>query len=272
MSCHFRIGVGKVKVGQPEIKIGLIPGAGGTQRLPRLVGVQKGVEMMLTGKMMGEEDGLETGLLDMLVDSLDEDSIDQVLSSLPLHSFRSKRTCLLSLKDPISSSISYLSSLSLLGRGRQAHRAIVASVGVGISPQHFETSYQLSNDSNYSFSTSNLTPFQQGLLEEECWFKKLLISSESKALRYLFFARNTAVKPPTRLRSSLDVNVGMVVGGGTMGRGIALSLVNCVGRKGGTVVVVERDEETARKTFGDIKSELDLGIKLGKLSREEAGF
>jgi 3-hydroxyacyl-CoA dehydrogenase len=210
MGCHFRIAANSARLGLPEVKLGLIPGAGGTQRLPRLVGVMPALEMMLSGAPIDAQQALMFGLLDRAVpvEELEQGGI--ALAEEAAAGFRAIRP-VRSREEKLAEARSRPELISdFVGRNARkfknldAPKAIVGALRIGLEK-----------------------PFDEAVANERSLFLQLRNGPQSKALRHVFFAEREATKIP-----KLSANVGStavesvgVIGAGTMGTGIALNFL-----------------------------------------------
>ncbi|MDX2276931.1 MAG: enoyl-CoA hydratase/isomerase family protein [Hyphomonadaceae bacterium] len=178
LACHYRVAVSAAKVGLPEVALGLCPGAGGTQRLPRLIGVAAAVEAIALGKTIGAQEALKLGLIDELVDS-DDPAPSAVTFA---HSLIAREASLRRVRD-LPLDVDVRVAHEIFSAFRAAHpnlfvglkaadgvlRAIEAAVGL---------------------------PFDEGILAERAISRELAATPESAAQRHLFFAERAAAKPP----------------------------------------------------------------------------
>jgi len=222
LACHFRVAVPAARVGLPEVKLGLLPGAGGTQRLPRLVGPEKALEMIVTGEPIGAAEARVGGIIDEIVEGdLTAAAIDfarrVVHERRPLRLVRDRDEKLIG-----EGFADAAEALTRRLRGRDAPAACVEAVRNAI-----------------------VLPFEEGLRRESELFRKLVAGDQSKAQRHIFFAEREAAKVPhmpeaTRPR---PIAQGAVIGAGTMGGGIAM----CFANAGIPVTVVETDRDLLQK-------------------------
>jgi len=246
LSCHYRCAAPGAKVGLPEVKLGLLPGAGGTQRLPRLVGAQAALDIMISGNPIGADQAEGLGLVDRIVDGeladaalawcrelVENGAARRVSSELPVESLSGG-----ALAD-------YRSTLDRRARGQVAPQKIVDCVEAALT-----------------------RPFAEGLKIERAAFMDCMQSPQSAALRHMFFAEREAAKvrglsKDTPLR---DVNRVGVIGAGTMGSGIAMNFANA----GMQVVLLEVDDEALARGLAIIDRNYQGGVKRGKLTEEKA--
>jgi 3-hydroxyacyl-CoA dehydrogenase len=203
MSCHARIATPDAQLGLPEVKLGLLPGAGGTQRLPRLVGVEAALEMMLGGEPVTAARALVSGLIDRVVaaDSLMMAAIDTA------HEMASTDGPLRRVSDlppPLTVAAEVIDRLAL--------RYAKATRGTGSLPRIIE-----------SVVAATRVPFKEGIASSRRLFEECRVSDASRALRHLFFAERAAGAVAATPRPIRQV---AVIGAGTMGVGIAIALAD----------------------------------------------
>ena len=241
LSCAFRLALPDTRFGMPEVNIGIIPGAGGTQRLPRLAGVETAADIICSGGMFPAEKMLEAGIVDVLVDDLDG-TVAAFADMLPL------------IPEPVS-------QRPVENPGSEwfaAKRAELEKKAKGqLSPvQALE-----------AIEWAATLPFSDGQQRERERFLELRTSEQSKALRHAFFAERQAAKPELiRGAEATPVERIIVVGGGLMGAGIATA---CLGA-GCSVHILEQNEEGAEAAITRVKTNIDGAVKRGKLSAEKA--
>jgi 3-hydroxyacyl-CoA dehydrogenase len=251
MACHYRVAVRSAQVGQPEVKLGLIPGAGGTQRLPRLAGIAKALAMCVQGEPVAAEDALRAGILDGLVEG---DLVEGALAflrerragvadPLPRARDRSDR-----LGDPQAAAPVFAAARE---EARRKGRGLLAP---GKAIDAIEAAVRL--------------PFDEGLAREAELFRECLHSDQSKALIHAFFAERAAARVPGLPRNlpARDVKRAAVLGAGTMGSGIAMVYANA----GIPVVLGEVDAATLERGLATIRKSYAGSVERGRLTREEA--
>jgi 3-hydroxyacyl-CoA dehydrogenase len=246
LACHYRVGAKAARFGLPEVKLGILPGAGGTQRLPRVVGVEKGLSMMVSGDPIGADEALKAGLIDAIVDgdlaaagvTFAEKVLDE---KRPLRKIRDLDDKLAAVRGKPEVFASFRKSIARQTRGFRAPENIVKAVEAAVS-----------------------LPFDQGLKRERELFVELLNSSESKAQRYFFFAEREAAKipdvpadTPTR-----EIKKAAVIGAGTMGGGIAMNFANA----GIPVTVIEMAQEALDRGLGIVRKNYEATAARGRLT------
>ncbi len=232
LGCHFRVAVKEAKLGLPEVKLGLLPGAGGTQRLPRAVGPELAVKMIVGGDPIGAADALKNGLIEEIVEDRVQGGIafaKKVLAEgRPLRKLRDDDTKLAAAKADRSIFTNAVAAMTKKARGLEAPFAAADAVGAAIDH-----------------------PFDQGLKMEREGFMKLVTGDQSKAQRYAFFAEREAAKVSgvpegTKPRPVERV---AIIGAGTMGGGIAMSFANA----GIPVTLIETGEEQLKRGMGTMQ-------------------
>jgi len=246
LSCHYRIALDSAKVGLPEVKLGLLPGAGGTQRVPRLAGVEASLELILSGTSIPAGRGAEIGLVDKVVSS---DLLAEALSyarHLVETGALVRRTSELAAENVDSSVFDAVSAgLEKRARGQTAPSRIVECVHNAMT-----------------------MPFADGQKRERELFTECMQDPQSAALQHMFFAERVALKvaglsddAPIR-----DVKSVGIIGGGTMGGGIAMSFANA----GIPVTLVEINDEALQRGLTIIDKNYAGSVKRGKLSDGKA--
>jgi 3-hydroxyacyl-CoA dehydrogenase len=246
LACHYRVGVKAARFGLPEVKLGILPGAGGTQRLPRVVGVEKGLSMMVSGDPIGADEALKAGLIDEIVDgdltaagvAFAEKVLDE---RRPLRKIRDLDDKLAAVRGKPEVFANFRKSIARQTRGFRAPENIVRAVEAAVS-----------------------LPFEQGLKRERELFAELLSSPESKAQRYFFFAEREAAKIPDVPADTppRDVKKAAVIGAGTMGGGIAMNFANA----GIPVTVIEMAQEALDRGLGIVRKNYEATAARGRLT------
>jgi len=246
LSCHYRCALPDAKVGLPEVKLGLLPGAGGTQRLPRLIGAQAALDLMTSGNPIGASQAASLGLIDHVVDGELVDAAINWCRELAEKGAARRATSELPVESiPDGAFAEYRSTLARRARGQVAPQRIVDCVEASLT-----------------------RPFAEGLKIEREAFIDCMRSPQSAALRHMFFAERAAAKVHGLSRDTplRDVNKVAVIGAGTMGSGIAMNFANA----GMQVVLLEVDDEALAKGLGIIDRNYQGGVKRGKLTEEKA--
>ncbi len=222
LAAHYRVALPDAKLGLPEVNLGLLPGAGGTQRTPRLIGAAAALDMMLTGRHVPASEALTLGLIDKLVQGDDALAAglaytqELLASNAPVRRTRDAQ----GLRDRAAAQAAI-----------DAARARVTTTARGLfSPAKIVDAVQAAVD----------LPFEEGQRQERALFTQCLESPQRTGLIHAFFSeRETAKSPETRQAKPRALNSIGVVGGGTMGAGIVVSLLDA----GFPVVMVEQNDE-----------------------------
>jgi 3-hydroxyacyl-CoA dehydrogenase len=246
MGCHYRCATADAKVGLPEVKLGLLPGAGGTQRAPRLAGVAAAVEMMTSGNPWPAKDAAAAGLIDHIVDGDLETGAMAWVKSLLASEAPIRRASELPIADDAGSVLDGLrEKVARKARGQNAPLRILDCVEAAITK-----------------------PFDEGAKFEREQFKACMQDPQSVALRHVFFAERNAgrirdLAPDTPQRPIESV---AIIGAGTMGGGIAMSAANA----GFDVHLVDIDAEAIARGLAVIDRNYAGTVKHGKLTEEKA--
>lgn len=246
LACGYRVGEAKARLGLPEINLGLLPGAGGTQRLPRLIGVEPALDIMISGQPVGAARALELGLLDRVAESAE---------SLLAEARAFAR--------------------ELLEQNAPAHRVSRFASPADSHAPGFFGHFRTANESRWksrlaprlvlaAVEASCTLPLRDGLARENALFREAEASAQSAALRHVFFAEREAGRIPgigadIQLRTIEKV---AVIGAGTMGGGIAMNFANV----GIPVKLLELKPEALDRGLTQIRKNYEISLKRGKLS------
>lgn len=242
LGCHYRVALASAKVGLPEVHLGLLPGAGGTQRLPRLVGAQAALELIVGGGHVPASKALELGIIDEIVEG-----------------------------DLQAAGIAYAQKLLAEGTGPRAIRDITPESAGPEVFDNFEKSIARKQRGFLapfhiikSIRAAFELPFDEGMAREAELFMELMQSSESAAQRHIFFAEREVAKVPGLAKGTVkrDINCGAVVGAGTMGGGIAMNFANA----GIPVKLLEMKQEFLDKGIALIRKNYENTAKKGRIS------
>ncbi|HXS53731.1 MAG TPA: 3-hydroxyacyl-CoA dehydrogenase NAD-binding domain-containing protein [Usitatibacter sp.] len=245
LACHYRVALADARLGLPEVKIGLVPGAGGTQRLPRAVGVETALNMIVSGNPVPAAQLADTALVDRIVEGpLLEGALRfarEVAGKRPLPKLRERAAV-----EPDAEAFFAFA------------RNAVASVA-----KNFPAPVRCVD----AVAASVSKPFEEGLRYEREIFLQLVQSPESRALRHAFFGERAASKIPdvpadTPVRPVKSV---AVIGAGTMGGGIAMSFLNA----GIPVAILETKQEALDGGLATIRRNYESSVKRGKLTPEK---
>ncbi|MGE7415876.1 3-hydroxyacyl-CoA dehydrogenase NAD-binding domain-containing protein [Methylobacterium tarhaniae] len=250
LACHYRVAVPSAKVGLPEVKLGILPGAGGTQRLPRVVGPRKALEVIVGGSPIGAKAAAGMGLVDELApeDSLRAHAVAfaerVVAEGRPLLKIRDRDDKIAEGRENPGLFAAFREENARKTRGFEAPEACIACI---------EAACRL--------------PFDEGLAFERAEFQKLVSGTQSAAQRYVFFAERQTAKIPdvpedTPARPIAKVGV---IGAGTMGGGISMNFLNA----GIPVTIVEMKREALDRGLKTIRTNYENTAKKGRLRPED---
>jgi 3-hydroxyacyl-CoA dehydrogenase len=244
LACHFRVAVAGARVGLPEVKLGLLPGAGGTQRLPRLIGPEKALKMIVTGDPIEAREALADGIVDEIVEGdLTAGAIAYarrvVAEGRPLRRVRDREDKLVA-----EGFADAAEALTRRLRGREAPAACVEAVRNAIT-----------------------MPFEEGLRREGELFRKLVAGDQSKAQRHIFFAEREAARVPGIPEGTKPrlITTGAIIGAGTMGGGIAM----CFANAGIPVTIVETSHDLLQKGLDRVSANYRATVSRGGLAAGE---
>jgi 3-hydroxyacyl-CoA dehydrogenase len=250
LACDYRIAMADTKLGFPEIKLGLIPGAGGTQRLPRLIGAQDALQMMLKGENVDAAGALAKGILDEIVAG---DLVEDALALLERAGGAKRRVS------------ERTTALGIKGLGLFATPFVVAQAHKMVPPE--DRGGYAAHKLVDAVEAAIELEFPRGLAREYRLFDELVRSAPSAALRHVFFAERELGKvpglPPAEPRK---IESAGIVGAGTMGTGIAISFANA----GIPSVVVEPNDEQVEKAKQMVFGMFAHQVQRGRLTQEEA--
>jgi 3-hydroxyacyl-CoA dehydrogenase len=247
LGCHHRVALADAKIAFPEVKLGLIPGAGGTQRFPRLVGLEAALNMIVSGATMPASAFKGTALFDEVVKDSLEDAVRKFALNLIKEAKPIRRVRDLPSTHPQAEAFLQFAKTSVasVSRGLAAPARAIEAVAAAMTQK-----------------------FDAGIATERKEFGELMASEESKALRHAFFAERAASKvagltdkTPQRKISSVAV-----VGAGTMGGGIAMNFANA----GIPVTILEAKQEALDRGIAGIRKQYEGAVGKGKLKPDEA--
>ncbi|GAC1551089.1 MAG: 3-hydroxyacyl-CoA dehydrogenase NAD-binding domain-containing protein [Collimonas sp.] len=251
LAAHYRLAVAGARIGLPEVQLGLLPGAGGTQRTPRLIGAKAALDMMLSGRHLSAEEAYELGLVDRLADRLQsgDDSLAHGLAYAQE---------LLAMHAPVrrTRDAGALADRAANHAAIEAVRAETTKKSRGLfSPLKIIEAVEAAVDS----------PFDEGLSLERKLFLQCIDSPQRAGLIHAFFAEREVLKAPeTRnVKPRTIASVG-VVGGGTMGAGIAVAVLDA----GLPVTMIERDETALARGRAHVEKVYDGLIAKGRMSAD----
>ena len=249
--CNYRMGTNKAIVGLPEVNLGLLPGAGGTQRLPRLIGPSQALKMMIAGTPMSAKKALQQGVIDAISEnSLMDDAIAFLQEKIGLDlnehpKVRDKNEKVLEARgdDNVLSEAKALAAKTR--RGQFAPGQIIACVEAAINEDDFDI----------------------GMKKESEYFLECLINPQREAMIHIFFGERAASKISDIPKETplLPINSAGIVGSGTMGGGIAMNFANA----GIPVLVLDQDEKNLEKGMGVIEKNYQMMVDRGRMTQEQ---
>ena len=250
LTCHYRIAIPSAKCGLPEVQLGLLPGAGGTQRLPRVVGVEKALQMVTSGQHVSAKECLEMGLVDELAseEKLLEDAIilakKIVSEKRPLVKIRDMNEKVDAAKGNETIFSEFRKSIARRARGFLAPEYNIKCIEAAVN-----------------------LPFDEGIKTERKLFMELVTGNQSAAQRYAFFAQRQVAKIPdipkeTEIKSVKSVGI---IGAGTMGGGISMNFANV----GIPVKIIEQNQERLDKGLSIIRKNYENTANKGRISFDD---
>lgn len=245
LGCHFRVGVKGAKVGLPEVHLGIIPGAGGTQRLPRLAGYQKALEMIPSGAPINADAAKAAGILDEVSEETDAVAAGLAFARTVIDNGLPMRRCSELVAPAVDPQMFAMAKAEVTKRARGQKSPVVCVEAVEVASK---------------------TSFAEGMDKEREMFMELKNSAQHRALAHAFFADRALGKlPEIEGVAPREIKSIGVIGGGTMGAGIATgALMN-----GLSVTLIERDEEALGRAKATIAANIGGAVKKGKLSGEQ---
>lgn len=250
LTCHYRVAVPSARCGLPEVKLGLLPGAGGTQRLPRIVGAQRALELVTSGEHVGARASVEMGLFDALVDEGDlragaiAFARQVVAEGRPLKKVRDLNDKVLADRANPKIFSDFRAANAKKFRGFEAPEHNIRCIEAAVN-----------------------LPFDEGMKAERALFQELVASIQSAAQRYVFFAERAVWKIPDVPADTPELPVAKVgiVGAGTMGGGIAMNFLNI----GLPVTIVETKQEALDRGLATVRRNYENTAKRGRLTMDD---
>ncbi|MFC3168722.1 3-hydroxyacyl-CoA dehydrogenase NAD-binding domain-containing protein [Paracoccus fontiphilus] len=246
LGAHHRVAVPGTRMGLPEVTLGLLPGAGGTQRLPRAVGVTDAIDLITSGRQIGAQQALDLGLIDALAQGTDPRAAGEAEARRLLAEGSGPRRLSETPAPAVDPDMvqAWRAKVAKSARGQVAPLRALDTIVAGLD-----------------------LSFAKGMAQERQAFMDLMQTPERAALIHAFFAERRAAQQddPAGVKARPVARIG-IIGGGTMGQGIAASALTA----GLDVTLVERDEAAAAKATGGIRAMLDGAVKRGKLDRTAA--
>ena len=248
MACHYRVAAAAAQLALPEVKLGLLPGAGGTQRLPRLAGVERALNMILSGKPVHAYELAKTDLLDLVTD------IDALQAATELAGRVTADRMPLKKARDIDIDFPNAEAFFDFARGAVAPLA---------------KRYPAPARCIDAVEAAVLKPFEEGMQIERSLFLELMHTPQSKALRHVFFATRAASKVPDLSSNTATRTIESVaiIGAGTMGGGIAMSFADA----GIPVTLLDSTQAALDKGLGVVRKNYESSLKKGRLTQTEFG-
>ena len=248
LACHYRCALSSAQVGLPEVKLGLLPGAGGTQRVPRLTGVKAALDLMTTGTPIAAAQAQSIGLIDKVVEGDLLSAALEFAKEVIAQGAELKQVSAIDVDKAAASDeffVNYRKTLSKRFRGQEAPQRIVECVEAALN-----------------------SAFDEGLKVERRLFVECMQSSQSAALRHMFFAErmSSKVKDLPKDTQLKDIKRVGIIGGGLMGGGIAMNFVNV----GIPVTLLEISQEALQRGKELIAKNYAMTVSKGKLTVELA--
>ncbi len=247
LACHYRVAVAGTRFGLPEVTLGIIPGAGGTQRMPRLIGVEKALNLILAAKPVDVATGIELGFIDAEIHGEVREATVAFAKGLLRDHAGVRRTSERSV-DQATATAAIIERLTAQARSQYPNRTAALTAIEAVS-------------------AAARLPLEEGLLHETELANRTKVTVESQALIHVFFAeRNTRKVPGLPAPGSYPkITAGGVIGAGTMGGGIAI----CFANAGLPVTVLDSSQEALDRGFGVIAKTYDSMVKRGRLTAED---
>jgi 3-hydroxyacyl-CoA dehydrogenase len=245
MACHYRVAVKDARIGQPEVTLGIIPGAGGTERLPRLAGANVALDMCVGGKLMPATKAAASGILDRLIDG-----------------------------DLLTGAIAFARERAAARETRKTRDIQLADRAAGITAcEHARSALKTPAGVNApraaidAIEAAFTMTFEEGSAREREIFADCVLSTESQALRHLFFAEREASKVPdvSKDTKAATISRAAVVGAGTMGGGIAM----CYASAGIPVLLKEVDAASLERGLATIRKNYASSVAKGRITAEQ---
>jgi 3-hydroxyacyl-CoA dehydrogenase len=247
LGCQYRVAVASAKIGLPEVKLGLLPGAGGTQRLPRLIGIEAALGIIVSGDPVPAAQAAKAGVIDKIIEG-----------------------------DLLEGALDYARGLA--ARKAPLRKVRDLEVDAGKIPSGFfdEARKRIAREKRNLFAPQRIVdaleaaatlPFDKGMARERELFLQCAQNSQSKALQHVFFAERKAANVPNLDKNvaKRDVKSVAIIGAGTMGGGIAMNFLNV----GIPVTLLEMKQEALDRGVGVIRKNYENTAAKGKLTQEQ---
>lgn len=247
LASHYRVAVPSAKLGVPEVKLGLLPGAGGTQRLPRVAGVRKALEMAATGNPIGAQEAYEVGLIDRLIEGdLEQHAVafaDEVKAARPLPKSSERQEKLADVDAGVFETFRKENARKF--KGFEAPEKNIQAIEAAVAK-----------------------PYAEGVQDERRLFMELMSGTQARAQQYFFFAERQAAKidglPEGTTPRAIE-RVG-VIGAGTMGGGISMNFLSA----GIPVTIVEMQQDALDRGTGVMRRNYEASAAKGRITAEQA--
>jgi 3-hydroxyacyl-CoA dehydrogenase len=250
LSSHYRIADAKAKIGLPEINLGLLPGASGTQRMPRLTGAKPALDMMLSGKPVSVAKGREMGVIDDITDDDLKAAARAYAKRLIVNGWGPRPTS--ARREGFADMGEYNNEI------RDRRKALEKSAKGQLAPFKIVDCVAMAADPK--------VPFAEAMKRERAAFMECLASDQSKGMIHAFFAeRQTAKIPEAGTAVPRKYEKLAVIGGGTMGAGIAVACLD----SGLPVVMIERDDESVARGRANVEKVYDRNVAKGRMTKEK---
>ena len=249
LCCNYRVASADAKFGLPEVHLGLLPGAGGTQRLPRVVGVKKALSMVTSGAPIGANEALESGLIDMIVES--DLRAEAIAFAVAKSSEGASHPRVRDNQEKLQSAIESPEIFA------QVRKMIARKTRGFLAPEY--------NIRCVEAAVSQ--PFDEGIKTEGKLFMELMAGSQSRAQQYFFFAERQASKVVGIDKNTPDLPISRVgvIGGGLMGGGIAMNMANV----GIPVTIIETNQAALDRGLGIIRKNYENTASKGRLRAQD---
>ena len=249
LCCNYRIADVNAFVGLPEVNLGLLPGGGGTQRLPRLTGPSEALKMMLSGSHVPAKKALNMGIVDQISENIVEDSIEfvkNIASEADTHpKVRDRSEKMLEARGDDNVLVEAQAMAAKGRKGQFAPGQIIKCVEAAI----------------------NLDDFDEGLKKEGEYFLECLMHPQREAMIHIFFGERAASKISDVPKDTkiMDIKKAGIIGSGTMGGGIAM----CFANAGIPVHIIDQDEENLKRGISVIEKNYDFMVNKGRLTSDQ---
>ncbi len=246
LGCHYRIANVKARVGLPEVTLGILPGAGGTQRLPRLIDAPEALAMITSGAPIDGRKAKAIGLVDEIIEGNCVEAAIAYAHSIADKPFDDRRLSKREL------SLSKVISLQFEGVDAQIIKRARGAIAPLKAAECVKAAYTL--------------PYAEGIAKERETFMELVASDQSKALRHIFFAERAAAKAPSDVSGTpRDVDSVGIIGGGTMGGGIAMTFADA----GIPVTIIEMNDEASKRGIAMMEKNWKRSASRGRISEKD---